>query len=146
MKKNSLFTDHFNNVLNDLQTTGNLEILMKKHSNSTKCNMPTTRISGLGFDKLTFLFIILIIGIILSLVALIFELNFKPNQRNDQEVELSSKEIDKLEKIVRRLLEGPLQEKTENCLKRLLDEHTSYSARQLPYLVKSEKVSNFSIW
>ena len=62
------------------------------------------RVSGLGFDKLTFLFIILIIGIILSLVALILELNFKPNQRNDQEVELSSREIDKLEKIVRRLL------------------------------------------
>ena len=140
MKKNSRFTDHFNNVLH------NLEILKKKYSSSIKCNIPNTQISALGFEKLTFLFIILIIGIILSLIALTFELNFKPNQRNDQEVELSSKEIDRLEKIVRRLLEGPLQEKTENCLKGLLDEHTSYSARQLPYLVKSEKVSSFSIW
>ena len=146
MKKNSRFTDHFNNILHNLKTTGNLEILKKKYSSSIKCNIPNTQISALGFEKLTFLFIILIIGIILSLIALTFELNFKPNQRNDQEVELSSKEIDKLEKIVRRLLEGPLQEKTEKCLKRLLDEHTSYSARQLPYLVKSEKVSSFSIW
>ena len=89
---------------------------------------------------------------ILSLIAILFELKFKSNQRNDsqEEVESSSKEIDKLEEIARRLLEGPLQEKTEKCLKRLLDEYTwdstSYSARQLPYLVKSEKTSNFSIW
>ena len=62
---------------------------------------------------------------ILSLIAILFELKFKFNQKNDsqEEVESSSKEIDKLEEITRRLLEGPLQEKTEKCLKRLLDEY-----------------------
>ena len=62
---------------------------------------------------------------ILSLIAILFELKFKSNQKNDsqEEVESSSKEIDKLEEIARRLLEGPLQEKTEKCLKRLLDEY-----------------------
>ena len=152
MKKNSLFTDHFKHILNNLKTTGNLEILMKRYSSSTKCKIPSTKISALGFEKLTFLFIILIIGMILSVIAILFELKFKSNQKNDgqEEVESSSKEIEKLEEITRRLLEGPLQEKTEKCLKRILDEYTweniSYSARQLPYLVKSEKVSNFSIW
>ena len=101
MKKNSRFTDHFNNILHNLKTTGNLEILKKKYSSSIKCNIPNTQISALGFEKLTFLFIILIIGIILSLIALTFELNFKPNQRNDQEVELSSKEIDNGAKVTR---------------------------------------------
>ena len=79
----------------------------------------------IGYEKLAFLFLILFIGIILSLIAIIFELKLKPNQRNGQEeVESSSKEIDKLEKITRQLLEGPLQENTEKCLKRLLDEYT----------------------
>ena len=120
-----MFIDHFNYILNyNLKTTGNLEILMKKYSNSTKCNMPSTKMSGLGFEKLTFLFIILMLGIILSLVILIFELKSKPKQRNGkEEVESPSKEIDQVEKIIRRLLEGPLQEKTEKCLKRLLDEY-----------------------
>ena len=83
---------------------------------------------------------------ILSLIAILFELKFKSNQKNDnqEEVESSSKEIEKLEEITRRLLEGPLQKKTEKCLKRLLDEYTweniSYSARQLPYLVKSSEL------
>ena len=86
--------------------------------------MPSTKISALGFEKLTFLFIILMLGIILSLAILIFELKSKPKQRNGQEeVESPSKEIDQVEKIIRRLLEGPLQEKTEECLKRLLDEY-----------------------
>ena len=87
---------------------------------------------------------------ILSLIAILFELKFKSNQKNDnqEEVESSSKEIEKLEEITRRLLEGPLQEKTEKCLKRLLDEYTweniSYSARQLPYLVKSSELDGQS--
>ena len=88
---------------------------------------------------------------ILSLIAILFELKFKSNQKNDsqeEEVESSSKEIEKLEEITRRLLEGPLQEKTEKCLKRLLDEYTweniSYSARQLPYLVKSSELDQRS--
>ena len=130
--------------------TGNLETLMKRYSSSTKCKIPSTKISALGFEKLTFLFIILIIGMILSVIAILFELKFKSNQKNDgqEEVESSSKEIEKLEEITRRLLEGPLQEKTEKCLKRLLDEYTleniSYSSRQLPYLVKSSELDGQS--
>ena len=126
MKKNSYFTEHFNNILNGLKETGNLEILMKRYpiSSSIKYNMPSTQNIAVGFEKLIFLFIILLIGIILSLIAIIFELKFKPNQRNGQEeVEPSSKEIDELENKTRRLLEGPLKEKTEKCLKRLLDEY-----------------------
>ena len=128
MKKNSQFTEHFNNILNDLKTTGNLEILMKKYpeSSSTNCIMPSTQSQNtvIGFEKLAFLFLILFIGIILSLIAIIFELKLKPNQRNGQEeVEPSSKEIDELEMKTRRLLEGPLKAKTEKCLKSLLDEY-----------------------
>ena len=150
MKKNSLFTDHFKHILNNLKRTGILEILMMRYSSSSKCKIPSTKISALGFEKLTFLFIILIIGMILSLMAILFELKFKSNQKNDsqEEVESSSKEIEKLEEITRRLLEGPLQEKTEKCLKRLLDEYTweniSYSARQVPYLVKSSELDGQS--
>ena len=146
-----MFTEHFNNILKyNLKTKGTIDILMKKYSNSTKCNIQSTKISALGFEKLTFLFIILITGIILSLIAIVFELKSKPDQRNEQEeLKSSSREIDKLEKIARRLLEGPLQENTEKCLKRILEEYTEettfYSARQFPYLVKSGKASNFSI-
>ena len=145
-----MFTEHFNNILKyNLKTKGTIDILMKKYSNSTKCNIQSTKISALGFEKLTFLFIILITGIILSLIAIVFELKSKPDERNEQEeLKSSSEEIDKLEKIARRLLEGPLQEKTEKCLKRLLDEYTweniSYSARQLPYLVKSSELDQRS--
>ena len=129
MKKNSQFTEHFNHILNDLKATGNLDILKNKYSrarlSSTKCKMLSTlNMVVIGYEKLTFLFVILIIGIILSLIAIIFELKLKPNQRNGQEeVEPSSKEIDELEMKTRRLLEGPLKAKTEKCLKSLLDEY-----------------------
>ena len=67
---------------------------------------------------------VLIIGIVLSLIGFFFEFKSKPNQQNGQEeIEPSSKEIDELENKTRRLLEGPLKEKTEKCLKRLLDEY-----------------------
>ena len=147
-----MFTEHFNNILKyNLKTKGTIDILMKKYSNSTKCNIQSTKISALGFEKLTFLFIILITGIILSLIAIVFELKSKPNHRNGQiELESSSKEIvDNFEKITRILLEGPLQENIEKCLKRILEEYTEEttfcSARQFPYVVKSGKASNFSI-
>ena len=86
--------------------------------------MPSTKNIVIGFEKLTFLFVILLIGIILSLIAITFEFKFKPTQRNGQgKIEPSCKEIDELEKKTRILLEGPLKEKTEKCLKRLLDEY-----------------------
>ena len=143
MKKDSLFTDHFKDILNNLKRTGILEILMMRYSSSSKCKIPSTKISALGFEKFMILFIILFIGIILSLIAIIFEMKSKPNLRNGlKEVDLSFKEIDKLEKITRRLLEGPLQENTKKCLKRLLEEYTGENTSYLGNDPNERRIQN----
>ena len=156
MKKKSQFTEHFNYILNGLKATGNLDVIMKMYpirSNFaiSKCNIPSTKNSTIGFEKLTFLFFILIIGMILSLIVIILEFKIKLDRGNgEEEFQPSFKEIDDLENKTRRLLEGPLKERTEKCLKRLLDEYTletkSYTARQLTYMVKSETGPTFTIW
>ena len=122
MKKNSHFTEHFNHIINGLKATGNLDILMMKYpiSGPTNYNKSSTYTVSIGFEKLTFLFVILFIGIILSLIGIIFEFKFKPMKKQEK-YEPSSKEMDEFENKTKALLEGPLKEKAMKSLKKLLD-------------------------
>ena len=124
MKKNSLYTDFFNDVLEDLKETGQLEILKKRyHSTYTNCNALSKNDPALGFEKLTSLFVILMIGIILSFLTMMVELKMQFHKKND--IEDYNKEIIHFETQTRRLLEGPLKGITEKCLKNLLNEYGS---------------------
>ena len=126
MKKNSHFTKHFNHIINGLKATGNLDILMMKYPISSPTNAYDNKSStytvSIGFEKLTFLFVILFIGIILSLIGIIFEFKFKPMKKQEK-YEPSSKEMDDFENKTKALLEGPLKEKAKKSLKKLLDEY-----------------------
>ena len=122
MKNNSLYTEFFNDVLEELKETGQLEILKKRyHSTNTNCNALAKNDPALGFEKLTSLFVILMIGIILSFFAFILELKLKFHKKN--EIEDINEEMIHYETQTRRLLEGPLKGKTEKCLKNLLNEY-----------------------
>ena len=124
MKNNSLYTEFFNDVLEELKETGQLEILKKRyHSTNTNFNALSKNDPALGFEKLTSLFVILMIGIILSFFAFMVELKMQFHKEN--EIEDNNEEIIQFETQTRRLLEGSLKDKTEKCLKNLLKEYGS---------------------
>ena len=123
MQKNSAYTKYFNHVLKDIRQNGQLDILKKRYkiAPNTYCrNLPKTNLA-LGYEKLTFLFVILIIGTVLSFF--IFMLEFKMKYDKKKELGYSSEEIEELEIQTRKLLDGSLKEKTGTCLKRLLEEY-----------------------
>ena len=123
MQKNSAYTKYFNHVLKDIRQNGQLDILKKRYTIAPKTycsNLPKTNLA-LGYEKLTFLFVILIIGTVLSFF--IFMLEFKMKYDKKKELGYSSEEIEELEIQTRKLLDGSLKEKTGTCLKRLLEEY-----------------------
>ena len=126
VKKNSYFTEYFNNVLEELKETGQLDILEKRydrHTASAKCNTLSMKIPALGFEKLTFLFAILIIGSVVSVFIFLFEFKMQSKARKLEIGNHSeSEEMEELENLTRKLLEGSLKEKTGKILKILLEE------------------------
>ena len=127
MKKNSYFTEYFNNVLEELKETGQLDILEKRydrHTASAKCNTLSMKIPALGFEKLNFLFAILIIGSVVSVFIFLFEFKMQSKARKLEIGNHSeSEEMEELENLTRKLLEGSLKEKTGKFLKMLLEEY-----------------------
>ena len=100
----------------------NLKFLKKRyHSTNTNFNALLKNDPALGFEKLTSLFVILMIGIILSFFAIMLELKMKFHKKN--EIEDINEEMIHFETQTRRLLEGALKGKTEKCLKNLLNEY-----------------------
>ena len=121
MQKNSAYTKYFNHVLKDIRENGQLDILKKRYATApnTYCkNLSKNDLAPLGYEKLTSLFIILIVGTILSLFIFMFE-----KSEMKKELRSFSEEIEELEIQTRKLLDGSLKEKTGICLKRLLDEY-----------------------
>ena len=123
MQKNSAYTKYFNHVLKDIRQNGQLDILKKRYTIAPKTyckNLPKTNLA-LGYEKLTFLFVILIIGTVLSFF--IFMLEFKMKYEKKKELGYFSEEIEELEIQTRKLLDSSLKEKTGICLKKLLEEY-----------------------
>ena len=125
MKKNSYFTEYFNNVIKKLIKTGQLDNLEKrydKHTASTKCNILSMKNPALGFEKLIFLFVILIMGIVVSVSIFLFEFKMQPKERK-LEIGNHSEDMEELENLIRKLLEGSMKEKTGKFLKMVLEEY-----------------------
>ena len=83
--------------------------------------LPPTNDLTLGFEKIIFLFIILIIGFILSFLVVMVE-KMKPNKKTTTDDEKRSKKIEEIEAEMRKSLEGLLEEEKEKCLIKLLEE------------------------
>ena len=122
MKKNSYFTAYFNNVLEELKQTGQLDNLEKRYDRHTKCNILSMKNPALGFEKLIFLFVILIMGIVVSVSIFLFEFKMQPKERK-LEIGNQSGDMEELENLTRKLLGGSMKEKTGKFLKMVLEEY-----------------------
>ena len=83
MQKNSAYTKYFNHVLKDIRQNGQLDILKKRYTIAPKTyckNLPKTNLA-LGYEKLTFLFVILIIGTVLSFFIFSCSVLFNEHER-----------------------------------------------------------------
>ena len=120
MKKGSQFTRFFTQEMKKLETTGNLDLLRKRYWESQVCK-PLFKEKPLGFEKLSFLFVLLIFGCIMSLLVVLLEYKTQ-TKKNKQELTSKDKQIE--EKIGEYLEVQRLSSKeAENVLGRLFQNY-----------------------
>ena len=105
MKKGSHFTRIFSQEIRRLETTGNLDLLRKRYSGSQTCKPPLKE-KSLGYEKLSFLFIMLFVAFIMSIFVVSLEYRTKTKKLKQ---ETTSKDKEMLS----------IKEMMGNCLKKL---------------------------
>ena len=117
MKKGSQFTRIFTHEIKKLQTTGNLDLLKNRYSGTQAC-MQRLNEKSLGYEKLSFLFVMLIFGSIMSILVVLFEY-ISQTKNKEQDFTKKGKEV---EVIFGEILEvqGLPNQETKNVLGRLL--------------------------
>ena len=118
MKKGSQFTRLFSQEMRRLDTTGNLDLLRKRYSGHQTCKPPINE-KPLGYEKLFFLFIMLILGCIMSILVVLFEYTTQTKKKK-QEITDKDMEISLIEEKFGKRLEGLSNQETENILSRLI--------------------------
>ena len=121
MKKGSHFTRIFCQEIRRLATTGILDLLRKRYSGSLSCK-PLLQEKPLGYEKLSFLFVMLIFGCILSIFVVFFEYKTQ-TKKKEKELVLKVKEMSLMEEKMGEYLEGLSDEETETFLGRLFLKH-----------------------
>ena len=121
MKKGSQFTRLFSKEMKKLETTGNLDLLKKRYSGSQACK-PPLREKPLGYEKLTFLFVMLIFGCIMSIFVVFFEY-MTQTKKKTQEHTSKDEQISLIEEKIKEHLEGLSDQETETILGRLNPKH-----------------------
>ena len=121
MKKGSQFTRIFRQEIRRLATTGILDLLRKRYSGSLSCK-PLLQEKPLGYEKISFLFVMLIFGCILSIFVLFFEYKTQ-TKKKEKELALKVKEMSLMEEKMGEYLEGLSDEETETFLGRLFLKH-----------------------
>ena len=117
MKKGSQFKRFFTQEMKKLETTGNLDLLRKRYWDSQVCK-PLLKEKPLGFEKLSSLFVLIMIGSILSILVLLLEY---VNQRKKKKQEITAKVV----QIIHEYINGFSLSKMEieNILKNLYQKH-----------------------
>ena len=117
MKKGSQLTRLFTRQLMKLTTTGNIDLLRQRYLGTQTCKQLLME-KPLGYEKLSFLFVLLIFGWIISILIVLFEY-MTQTKKKDYEVTKKGKEV---EKIIGEILEaqGLSNQETKNVLGRLL--------------------------
>ena len=77
-----------------METTGNLDFLRKKYSGSQTCKPPMKE-KPLGYEKLSFLFVMLIFGCIMSILVVFLEY-MTLTKKKKQELSSKDKEIEEI--------------------------------------------------
>ena len=120
MKKGSQYTRFFTQEMKKLEVTGNLNVLRKRYLEIQKCN-PLLKEKPLGYEKLSFLFVMLIFGCIMSILVVLIEC-MTQTKKNKQEFSNKGKEIE--EKIGEYLeVQGLPNQEAENILGRLFQKY-----------------------
>ena len=120
MRKGSQFTRIFAQEMRDLQKTGNLDLLRKRYTGSQECK-PLLKEKPLGFEKLSFLFTLLIFGCIMSILVVFFEY-MTQTKKKKQELVNKDMEMSLMEKIAN-YVERLSNQETKNILGRLILKH-----------------------
>ena len=120
MKKGSQYTRFFTQEMKKFETTGNLDLVRRRYSGSRECKLALME-KPLGYEKLSFLFVMLIFGFIMSIVVVSLEY-ITQSKENKQDVIYKDKEISLVAKMGE-YLEGLSEQETENILDRLNKKH-----------------------
>ena len=127
MKKGSQFTRIFSQEIRKLRTTGNLDLLRKRYMGSQACKPPLKE-KPLGYEKLSFLFVMLIFGCIMSILVVLYEY-MTQTKKKEQEITKKGKEV---EEIFGEILEvqGLPNQETKNVLVSLLQKCNEKETKQ----------------
>ena len=120
MKKGSQYTRFFTQEMRNLETTGNLDLLRKRYARSKTCKPPWKE-KPLGYEKLSFLFVMLIFGCIMSILVVFFEY-MTQTKKKKQELVNKDMEMSLMEKIAN-YVERLSNQETKNILGRLILKH-----------------------
>ena len=121
MKKGSHYTRFFTQEMRSLETTANLDLLRKRSLESQTCEQQL-KVVPLGYEKLAFLFVMLILGYIMSILFALLEYMTQAKKKKE-EIRSEDREISSIEEKIGEYLEGlPIQE-TESILCRLAQKY-----------------------
>ena len=121
MKKGSQFTRFFTQEMKKLETSGNLDFLRKRLFRRQTCK-PTLKEKPLGYEKLSFLFVMLIFGCIMSILFAFLEYMTQTKEKK-QELENKDKEISFTAEKIGEYLQGMSSQETKNILGMLFQKH-----------------------
>ena len=127
MRKNSQYTKFFSTVLFDIVSSGQWNFIQNRESvATTSCKSSSDlEIEPIGFEKLAFIFVILVSGIIFSLVIILMEFKI-PNRIYSKIIHQDTGEEhqEKLEKRIQILLKDSSKIQREHILKKLSADDT----------------------
>ena len=119
IKKGSQFTRIFRQEIRRLTTTGIIDLLRKRYSGSLSCK-PLLQEKPLGYEKLSFLFVMLIFGCMASIFVFFFE---RMTQTKKKELAYKVKEMSLMEEKMGDYLKGLSNQENRKCLGRLFLKH-----------------------
>ena len=123
IKKGSQYRRIFNQEMIRLATTGNIDFLKKRISGiAGQACKSQLKEKTLGYEKLSFLFLILMFGCIMSIIVALLEYK-NQNKKRKQELKGKEEEISLMERQFREYLEGLSDRETENIMGRLNQNH-----------------------
>ena len=119
IKKGSQFTRIFRQEIRRLTTTGIIDLLRKRYSGSLSCK-PLLQEKPLGYEKLSFLFVMLIFGCMVSIFVFFFE---RMTQTKKKDLAYKVKEMSLMEEKMGDYLKGLSNQENRKCLGRLFLKH-----------------------
>ena len=131
MNKKSQFTKFFGQAILDMKDTGRLDIFLQEKSlhRHQSCDQPELyQKRPLGYEKLTFLFVILMSGISTSLFIILFECISKRYSAKPKSIAaIWNHEINPVNDHIEEFLEGLSAEEIEKAFQRIVQKRIKKS-------------------